>query len=148
MTEGDEMFTIIIPGVIGMVIVSWFVWRDNGTSLALVGGLFGAFIGAFAGFILTMLLSIPSGPPRVVHQEIVALKDSTATEGSFFLGCGRVEEEMYYYYMAEAEGGSYKLEKVEAEGNCYIYEDNTGTPYVELTYNHTLLAPWWTFEYT
>ena len=55
---------------------------------------------------------------------IIALKDSAGNSGSFFLGSGYIDDDLYYYYAAETERG-YKVDKIKAS-NCYTrYSDDT-----------------------
>jgi hypothetical protein len=43
--------------------------------------------------------------------KIYALKDNGGVNGSFFLGCGQIESEMYYIYLV-ADGNGYKMRKI------------------------------------
>lgn len=62
---------------------------------------------------------------RLVHN-IVSIRYKDESSGSFFLGCGNIENTLYYYYCYDTPYG-YTLGKVEADGT-YIVEDDTMTP--------------------
>ena len=67
-----------------------------------------------------------------VSHKIVALKDTKESKGSFILGSGYIDEELYYYYFEETSEGL-KKRKLRAS-DCYIkYDDN---PRV-IEYTHT-----------
>lgn len=63
-------------------------------------------------------------------KEIVALNDSSAISGRFYLGSGRADEKMKYYFVEETEKGKH-IDDVYAD-NAYIIESNNETPRVEV----------------
>lgn len=65
------------------------------------------------------------------RENIEALSLNESTEGSFFLGCGTVNQEAIYYYMQDTENG-FKLQSVDAD-SAYIKElDNNEAPYLQI----------------
>lgn len=53
----------------------------------------------------------------IKSEEIISLKDTSALDGSFFLGCGSVGEDEWYVYYTETEYG-YKKNKVSADSSA------------------------------
>lgn len=91
------------------------------------------------GFISFLLFLIPNTfiPKEEkeyssVSHKIVALKDDKGTRGSFLLGSGYIEDELYYYYFEETNDGL-KKKKLRAS-DCYIKYDDK--PRV-IKYTHT-----------
>lgn len=117
--------------------------------------LFGCVIEAVVFFITLVIVAFISdiavSEDMLVMAEpeqtkIVALKDNFNKDGSFFLGCGSVDDKLYYYYAEETEHG-YSVNKMSAD-SCYIaYTD--GEPYIERQsaggfkngWNYILLVP-------
>lgn len=78
-------------------------------------------------FCVTGLLSllIPENKQNIElewSKNIIALKDNSSASGSFFIGSGYVNDELYYYYVSEGKHG-YEMKKLEAD-QCYIIYDN------------------------
>lgn len=63
---------------------------------------------------------------------ISSLSLNSSTEGSFFMGCGKIEDVNYYYYLSESDLG-YKVAKLEITDKVYIREDCNKKPYIEFT---------------
>lgn len=59
--------------------------------------------------------------------EIIALSDKSSINGSFFLGCGNISDNMYYYYISNDSNG-YRTHKIKAE-NAYVRYTNE-TPHI------------------
>ena len=59
---------------------------------------------------------------------IISLRTDAAANGSFFLGTGRVDNDIYYYYMAETDKG-YQMGKVRAS-RVYVRESNEVPPHI------------------
>ena len=58
----------------------------------------------------------------VEEKEIYSLNENLITEGSFTLGAGNIEGEMYYYYVEDTELG-YMVKKVNASDAYIKYTD-------------------------
>lgn len=59
---------------------------------------------------------------------IISLRTGSAADGAFFLGTGRVDSDMYYYYMAETNAG-YQMKRVRAD-YTYVRESNEVPPHL------------------
>lgn len=57
-------------------------------------------------------------------QNIVNFKDNRDLQGGFFIGCGEVNTEQYYYYY-KTDKGSYKASKIKADDCEIIYTKDT-----------------------
>lgn len=63
------------------------------------------------------------------RKEIVALMDSSTITGHHFLGCGCIDENMYYYYLEKTEVGC-KMARILAT-DVSIIEDDKEIPRIE-----------------
>lgn len=102
--------------------------REKGKSYHGVGdyvfpSMIAFLIGVVAWMVVDCVMSIPAGQimletktssVRISSTEIIALNDSSSTNGHFFLGCGSVDEEEWYVYYTEGKYG-YKKNKVSAD---------------------------------
>lgn len=71
--------------------------------------------------IITAIIGTAISSNEIIYEEtarpIVALEDSTASRGQFFLGTGTNKSDIYYYYMIDTERG-YVMKNVKA---CEAY---------------------------
>jgi len=143
---------IIIAVVIIIGIIIGLLYESYQTSiLQKIGyGILGAFIGLLLGGVLMMMVSlmVPDGSTEeYVHHttKLVAFADNMNTTGSFFLGCGTVEEEMrFHFYYKGKLGAEYGWINT---NNTYIIEESTGKPRIETYYkrlNEGSSWIWWT----
>lgn len=129
----------LLGAFIGGFLASRDDWNDN----------FDITMFSFLGLVLSLIIAFPTTmlvgliPGRVVEirKEIVALQDNMTIEGSFFLGSGYIEGELYYFYMEKKADGGYTAQKVYADSHCTIYEDSS-TPYVKFTHHRGFAEPW------
>ena len=63
-------------------------------------------------------------------QNIVNFKDNRDLQGGFFIGCGEVNTEQYYYYYCKTDKGSYKASKIKADDCEIIYTKDT--PHIDI----------------
>lgn len=85
---------------------------------------------------------------------IINLKDNRDVHGRFFLYSGRVDTDMYYYYMIQNADGSMQTKKVPAEEASFVYISDDETPYVEHFVNYEIhnetaqsLRFWFTWDW-
>lgn len=95
------------------------------------------FVGVLAAVLLLLLSSLWSENIPVDKCEysttdtpIVSLHTDSAASGSFFLGTGSVDSDIYYYYMAETDTG-YQMGKVRAS-RVYVRESNEVPPHLSV----------------
>lgn len=71
----------------------------------------GLMIGGFIGFIFALAI-IPSDTKQVITtNNLIALKDTSTLQGSFFLGTGSIDGEMKYTFYYETDNG-FKLRQL------------------------------------
>ena len=66
------------------------------------------------------------------HIEILSVVNDEKTSGSFFLGCGSINQTEYYVYFLQYEDGGIKRDMVRTD-SAIIYEKTNETPKIEWT---------------
>lgn len=124
-----------------VILVCTFNWFDSDYFIdAVIGIIFVPFIGA-ALFFLIAFFAPASGYIESEPTSLKALRTSSESSGSFFLGSGYIDSEHYIYFIAEnSESGPFSLESVEAS-NSLIYEDDSATPHVITVTG--MIDHWW-----
>lgn len=135
--------------LIGIGITITFLHDGEGFSGFLLGVLVTLVCFLIALLIVTATSTIPSKEARVYElsdtYEIVALKDNMNVKGSpRFLGSGRIDEDLYYYYMVADEFGYY-VEKIKAGKTRIKYTDSDFR--IE-KYSNTKFKHWSDYIYT
>ena len=64
-------------------------------------------------------------------QEIIALTLESSQKGEFFLGCGSISGEPYYFYYTQDQNNNIKLHKIKADDVTLRYCANKETPKIE-----------------
>ena len=128
----------------------WDEWYDVGACIGMSAGAFVVF--AMLACLLSCITSFAvTGIAKVEYSlvettEIVALNDSSAASGQFFLGSGTVDEQMQYYFIEQTAEGKH-LDKIPA-ANAFITENNQDTPRIERyspKWANKSLMQWFTF---
>ena len=96
-------------------------------------GLAGSYIGLLVAF-LTIAATMVTAPGvircyEIEKKELVALENSREVQGSFFLGCGNINNEQYYVFFYNTPNGGKKFDKINAK-NTIIYEENRKDAYL------------------
>ena len=115
-----------------IIIISIFISHTN---MENIGGYIGnGFIALIisclvflVGHIIAAEIIVCSDPEQVKYEtinttEIIALKDNFNGSGSWFLGSGHYDNDLYYFYMTETDKGL-KPDKIKVS-DCYIKYDN------------------------
>ena len=120
----------------------WFIKFLHDDDCSFIGGFFFwlfmtflvfIFSVAMIGFCSSVAVIFPQTCEKTSTEHIITLNDSTGVNGrAGFLGSGYVEDELYYYYMADAKEG-FQAKKIKAEDTYVRYSDE---PIVE-TYTAT-----------
>jgi len=116
-------------------------------AVAIIGGITaaiverdGSFIGlGFIGVLLAVLFLLISSlwsenvpidkcEYSTTDTPIVSLRTTSVTNGSFFLGTGGVDNDLYYYYMMETKEG-YQMGKIRTS-RAYVRESNEVPPHI------------------
>ena len=130
------ILSIILTIIIFVVSSKWCLEDRDGKVFTMI---FAVTFSIGIGVLSSLLFVIPNKfiPKEekqysTVSHKIVALKDNKGSKGSFLLGSGYIEDELYYYYFEETNEGLKKKKLIASD--CYIkYDDN---PRV-IEYTHT-----------
>ena len=141
------MIYIIIGVIIGLYIAiteGWLCdWRDICANiivtiiLPLGCGLFGLLTWLLLGSIIGCFL--PTVETKET-QELYALSDNYEMYGSFFLGCGSIDEEQHYIYIIKENKGK-QVKNIEVNDNVYLNDTIEDTPTLD-TYITILKYDW------
>lgn len=97
--------------------------KNNGMFDYVISSVLAFLIGAAAWVVVEFIMFIPARQimfetetksERISSTEIIALSDTSSTDGHFFLGCGSVGEDEWYVYYTNTKYG-YKKNKVSAD---------------------------------
>ena len=131
------MIFIIICLLISFYFIVQF-WKDtlNGIGENICATVFLPFMGIVTGAILWVSIGsvIGSFMPTVdikETKELYALQDNNEISGSFFLGSGRIDEEMYYVYIIKEDKGK-QIQTLEIDANEIYFNDSTDTPTLDI----------------
>jgi uncharacterized membrane protein YeaQ/YmgE (transglycosylase-associated protein family) len=123
------MIIIIIFIIAGIIIgIIGGINRNSITAGVLFGGWFAMVLGC-VGAMIAIFIPMQTEYKCVEVHNIVALQDNRNISGSFFLGCGRVDEHMVYYSYVE-ENGSFELKKFNVDNSLIRFSNQK--PRVEL----------------
>ena len=127
--------------IICLLISFYFVaqcWMDTYNSIGenIFATIFIPFLGIGIGLILWISIGFIIGlfmPTIDVKEtkELYALQDSNEISGSFFLGCGRIDEEMHYVYIVKEDKGK-QIQTLEIDTNKIYLNDNVDTPTLDI----------------
>lgn len=149
------MITLIIAVVLGLVILvisylSVEVKKKDGI-IEQKEAYETAEIWGFVACICLPLLTIFGIAPLVqstqqkefVEQERIAIysiKTETGMYGSFYLGCGQIQTEMYYFYYTQGDFG-YKIEKTKANDIEIVEREDTNKIGYIVKYEEEFVKP-------
>ena len=128
--------------VVGIIIGAWSYIYDWGFDwTALCAGVLGGLCGALVGLIVLLIGAAIPGPVRSTEhhvEKLYAFEDDASIEGHFFLGSGRVDGEMKYYYIYETDDGGYKMDSIDTSNAVlyYIDDDNCRIEYDNFVYSN------------
>lgn len=110
----------------------WFIYYLYYDGCSFIGGFFFWLLMTFLVFLLSVAILgfcsciaeyTPQKCTKTSTEHIIALNDSSGVNGrTGFLGSGYVEDELYYYYMADTEEG-FRANKIKAENTYVRYSD-------------------------
>ena len=100
-----------------------------------------AFMSVVVIAMCIILVMVSTDAEEVVEKyDLVAINDAQSVNGSFFLGCGSINENMYFVFYFEKADGAIQYKRVKAEW-CSVYEsDEYKTPKAELINKGNLLS--------
>ena len=83
-------------------------------------------------FIINMIAAFQGDYATISTQPIKAIGIDEDLHGSFFLGCGSINSEDKFIYIAKVDNLGYKVQEVDID-DCYIVEENIEQPYLEIS---------------
>lgn len=84
------------------------------------------------GFITDMVAVFKGDYTTISTQPLKAIGIDENLHSSFFLGCGSINSEDKFIYIAKVDNLGYKIQEVDID-NCYIIEEDIEQPYLEIS---------------
>ena len=100
-----------------------------GSGLSILGFLLSFMIIAF---ITDMIAAFQGDYTTISTQPLKAIGIDEDLHGSFFLGCGSINSEDKFIYIAKVDNLGYKIQEIDID-NCYIIEEDIEQPYLEIS---------------
>lgn len=107
-----------------------FIIRIISSSIISILGLLLSFI--IIGFITDIIAAFKGDYVIISTQPLKAIGIDEDLHGSFFLGCGSINSEDKFIYIAKVDNLGYKIQEVDID-NCYIVEEDIEQPYLEIS---------------
>ena len=100
-----------------------------GSGLSILGFLLSFMIIAF---ITDIIATFKGDYTTISTQPLKAIGIDEDLHGSFFLGCGSINSEDKFIYIAKVDNLGYKIQEVDID-DCYIVEEDIEQPYLEIS---------------
>ena len=129
---------VILSFIIALILfIISFKYQEEGfiiriilSSTISILGLLLSFI--MIGFITNMVAAFQGDYVTISTQPLKAIGIDEDLHGSFFLGCGSINSEDKFIYIAKVDNLGYKIQEVDID-NCYIVEEDIEQPYLEIS---------------
>lgn len=83
-------------------------------------------------FITDIVATFKGDYTTISTQPLKTIGIDEDLHGSFFLGCGSINSEDKFIYIAKVDNLGYKVQEVDID-DCYIVEENIEQPYLEIS---------------
>ena len=129
---------IILSFIIALILfIISFTHQEEGfiikiildSGLSILGFLLSFMIIAF---ITDIVATFKGDYTTISTQPLKAIGIDEDLHGSFFLGCGSINSEDKFIYIAKVDNLGYKIQEVDID-DCYIVEENIEQPYLEIS---------------
>ncbi len=114
----------MVIGVVVGIVMALTDWVDfwEGVGYAFLGLLMGTLLGLLVWLPVNAIVDCCAEKTyyTVEDTDIYALQDNFATEGSFFLGSGHIDDELKYFYVKQTDVG-YTVCNVDADKSYIQY---------------------------
>ena len=129
---------IILSFIIALILfIISFKYQEGGfiikiilsSGLSILGFLLSFII---IGFITDMVAVFKGDYTTISTQPLKAIGIDENLHSSFFLGCGSINSEDKFIYIAKVDNLGYKIQEVDID-NCYIIEEGIEQPYLEIS---------------
>ena len=107
-----------------------FIIKIISSSAIFILGFLLSFI--IIGFITNIVAAFRGDYVIISTQPLKAIGIDEDLHGSFFLGCGSINSEDKFIYIAKVDNLGYKIQEVDID-NCYIVEEDIEQPYLEIS---------------
>lgn len=119
---------IVLIGIVMGIAFGIYTERNEEIGDKVVMAIMGACIGMFSGFMISIIMGgaiLPTEYVLVDESELVALRDNGSVEGNFFLGCGSIDKEFYYFFYKKDATNKITFGKLPVEEVLIIEEHRT-----------------------
>lgn len=127
------MFIAIVLGIAVVVLGIIYAIKEHDGNWAGVGVVGGVIL---CGVLCMVALGVGSCESLYEWEtstmsNLVAINDGSSIHGSFFIGCGTIDEREYYFFYYETRSGGMKKSRLPVS-NVTIYEDNSVKPHIKI----------------
>ena len=129
---------IILSFIIALILfIILFTHQEEGFIIKIIldsGLSFLGFLLSFMiiAFIIDMIAAFKGDYTTISTQPLKAIGIDENLHSSFFLGCGSINSEDKFIYIAKVDNLGYKIQDVDIN-NCYIVEEDIEQPYLEIS---------------
>ena len=129
---------IILSFIIALILfIISFTHQEEGFIIKIIldsGLSFLGFLLSFMiiAFITDIVASFKGDYTTISTQPLKAIDIDENLHSSFFLGCGSINSEDKFIYIAKVDNLGYKIQEVDID-NCYIIEEDIEQPYLEIS---------------
>ncbi len=118
------MYAFAIIGGLSLLIGAFLGLKEGNRVSTFLGAIFGILIGVLVSLFFAIVLQrvCPKAWIDAGTQKIVAMRDGSQTEGSFFLWGGQLEGVDYFFCYGKTDNGGLVRVKFGAN-NTVVYED-------------------------
>ena len=129
---------IILSFIIALILfIISFKYQEDGFIIRIISsstisilGLLLSFI--IIGFITNIIAAFKGDYITISTQPLKAIGIDEDLHGRFFLGCGSINSEDKFIYIAKVDNLGYKIQEVDIN-DCYIVEEDIEQPYLEIS---------------
>lgn len=130
---------IILSFIIALIlfIISFTIHQEAGFIIKIIFGSGLSILGFLLSFMIIAFITDKVAVFRgdyatISTQPLKAIGIDEDLHGSFFLGCGSINSEDKFIYIAKVDNLGYKIQEVDID-NCYIVEEDIEQPYLEIS---------------
>jgi hypothetical protein len=113
--------------LLAMIFGGFLSWKEDecvGSTVigVIIGGFFGVLLSTMFGLIAVN--TVKTKNVVIQQHELIQLKLNSKVEGSFFLGCGSIENNQYYFGYTKDENGEISLNKYATDYAKIVYTED------------------------
>ena len=129
---------IILSFIIALILfIISFKYQEDGFIIRIISSSAISILGFLLSFIIISfiidIVAESQGDYIVIStQPLKAIGTDEDLHGRFFLGCGSIDSEDKFIYIAKVDNLGYKIQEVDID-KCYIIEENIEQPYLEIS---------------